>query len=90
MNHEFNTISDKNFLSDYFIQNASFFRLDNVTLGYTINTDMFNAPIRLFVSADNLMVETDYTGIDPEISGGLDNNFYPRSRVVSVGVDLNF
>jgi hypothetical protein len=90
MNHEFNTISDKNFLSDYFIQNASFFRLDNVTLGYTINTDMFNAPIRLFVSADNLMVEADYTGIDPEISGGLDNNFYPRSRVVSVGVDLNF
>ena len=91
LNHEFNTISDKNFLSDYFIQNASFFRLDNITLGYTINKDISVGPIiRLFLSADNLMVVTDYTGIDPEISGGLDNNFYPRSRVASFGVDLNF
>ena len=90
LNHGFNTISDKNFLSDYFIQNASFFRLDNVTLGYTIDNAMMKSPIRLFVSADNLMVVTDYTGIDPELIGGIDNNFYPRSRVVSVGVDLNF
>jgi len=82
--------SDKNAVSDHYIQNASFFKLDNVTLGWTIENVIDNNPMRLYISADNLLTITDYDGIDPEITGGLDSNFYPRSRAVALGLDINF
>ena len=82
--------SDRNNVSDHFIQNASFFRIDNVTLGYTIQNAINNNPLRVYVTGDNLFVETNYDGIDPEITGGIDDNFYPRSRVVALGVDFKF
>jgi len=86
----FNFFSDKNAVSDHYIQNASFFRLDNITLGYTIENFVKNNPMRLYLTADNLLVVTDYDGIDPEITGGIDSNFYPRSRAVAFGLDIKF
>lgn len=82
--------SDKNIVSDHYIQNASFFRLDNITLGYTIENVVGNNPLRVYLTGDNLFVETNYNGIDPEITGGIDNNFYPRSRAIALGLDLKF
>ena len=82
--------SDKNGVSDHHIQNASFFKLDNVTLGWTVDNVIDNNPMRLYISADNLLTITEYEGIDPEITGGLDSNFYPRSRAIALGLDINF
>ena len=82
--------SDKNAVSDHYIQNASFFRIDNITLGYTIENVVGENPLRLYVTGDNLFVETQYNGIDPEITGGIDNNFYPRSRALALGLDIKF
>ena len=89
LNTGFLFFSDKNAVSDHYIQNASFFRIDNMTLGYTINA-MGNNPLRVYLTGDNLFVETKYNGIDPEITGGIDNNFYPRSRAWALGLDFNF
>ena len=82
--------SDKNAVSDHYIQNASFFKLDNVTLGWTVDNVIDNNPMRLYISADNLLTITEYDGIDPEITGGIDSNFYPRSRAIALGLDINF
>lgn len=79
------------YLSDYYIQNASFLRLDNITLGYTLNR-LFksNASIRVYGTAQNPFVITKYTGVDPEFDGGLDKTVYPRPRVFLAGVSVNF
>ena len=82
--------------SDRWIEDGSFIRLQNVTLGYTFNTDRFNK-LRLYVSADNLFVLTKYTGYDPEIntfasgtvpSLGIDYTNYPRARTFTVGLNI--
>ena len=82
--------SDKNGVSDHYIQNASFFKLDNVTLGWTVDNVIDNNPMRLYISADNLLTITEYDGVDPEITCGIDSNFYPRSRAIALGLDINF
>jgi iron complex outermembrane receptor protein len=46
--------------------------------------------LRLYFSADNVLVETKYDGIDPEITGGIDDNFYPRSKVFAICLNFNF
>ena len=87
----FLSINDKSLISDHFIENASFLRIDNITIGYTTNieSDKLDLPIRFYISLDNPEVITNYSGIDPEIFGGIDNNFYPRSRTISFGMDIN-
>ncbi|PWD99287.1 SusC/RagA family TonB-linked outer membrane protein [Marinilabilia rubra] len=82
---------DPNYFSDYYVQNASFFRLDNVTLGYNVN-DLLNSglKIRVYGSVDNVLVVSEYDGIDPEISDGIDNNMYPRPRTYMMGVNVSF
>lgn len=77
------------YFSDHYIQNASFLRVDNVTLGYKL-PDM--GPLktgRLSFTVQNPILVTQYTGIDPEISGGIDNNIYPRSRTFLLGLSFN-
>ncbi|MDB5086798.1 MAG: TonB-linked outer membrane protein SusC/RagA family [Mucilaginibacter sp.] len=78
-------------LSDYYIQNASFFRMDNMSVGYTFPT-YANNRLKLHISAgvQNVFVITGYKGLDPEISGGLDNNFFPRPRIYQLGLNANF
>ncbi|HEX6429590.1 MAG TPA: SusC/RagA family TonB-linked outer membrane protein, partial [Niastella sp.] len=78
-------------LSDYYIQNASFLRMDNLTIGYNVGR-FYNdkATLRLNAGIQNVFVITKYKGIDPEISAGVDNNFYPRPRIFSLSASLGF
>lgn len=78
-------------LSSYYIQNASFLRMDNITLGYTFNK-LFNENqmARVYFTVQNPFVITKYDGLDPEVNGGIDNNIYPRPRVFMLGLSLNF
>ena len=78
--------------SDWYLENGSYFRLKNLTLGYNFNTlsNKLNHA-KIFISADNLFTITDYTGIDPEVGyNGLDNGRYPLSKVYSIGLNLQF
>ena len=77
--------------SDFYLENASFFRMDNITLGYTFDqllTEKLNG--RVSFTVQNAFVVTDYSGLDPEVSSGIDNNIYPRPRTYMVGLNLNF
>jgi TonB-dependent starch-binding outer membrane protein SusC len=83
------------YLSDYYIENASFFRLDNINFGYDAGTVKFigdRSALRLSASIQNVFVITKYRGLDPENSSdnGTDNNIYPRPRVFSIGLNLSF
>jgi TonB-linked SusC/RagA family outer membrane protein len=79
-----------NYLSDYFVQNASFLRMDNLGLGYNFGQIFNDKHINLRVSANcqNVFVVTKYIGIDPEIASGIDNNTYPRPRTYTLGINL--
>lgn len=79
------------YFSDYYIENASFLRMDNVNLGYNFGKIMKGkAGIRLSANVQNVFIITKYSGLDPEIAGGIDNNFYPRPGGYSLGVNLDF
>ena len=77
-------------LSDYYIQNASFFRIDNITAGYSFNGLFGKMGGRVYLTVQNPIVFTKYDGLDPEISGGVDNSFYPRPITFMLGLNLNF
>lgn len=79
------------YFSDYYVQNASFFRLDQVAIGYSF-MDVFNKDIniRLSLTGQNLFVITNYEGLDPEIFGGIDNNIYPRPLTILMGIRVDF
>lgn len=77
-------------LSDYYIQNGSFVRMDNVFVGYNLGRLFRSFNMSLTGSVQNVFVITDYKGIDPEISDGIDKNFYPRPRIYALGINLNF
>ncbi len=77
--------------SDYYLEDASFFRIDNITLGYTIPARILKTgSLKLSATIQNALVITNYSGIDPEVDGGIDNNIYPRPRIYQFGVSLNF
>ena len=76
--------------SDYYIENASFVRMDNINLGYNVGRICKNAMLRISANVQNVFVITKYSGLDPEIPSGIDNNFYPRPRNYSIGVNLDF
>lgn len=77
--------------SDYFIQNASFLKCDNITLGYSFNhIGKSNINGRLYATVQNVFTITDYKGIDPEVFGGYDSAIYPRPFTGIIGVSLNF
>lgn len=94
---------DKRIFSDIFVEDASFLRLDNVTLGYNFG-DVFGdrSSLRIFASGQNLFVVTKYKGIDPEVTSmsfnngfaeatvGIDNGYYQRPRVYSLGLNFQF
>jgi iron complex outermembrane receptor protein len=77
--------------SDYYIQDASFIRLDNVSVGYTFNQkENATSLVKLTLAAQNILVITNYDGLDPEISGGIDKNLYPRPITFTLGLNVNF
>jgi iron complex outermembrane receptor protein len=75
------------YFSDYYLEDGSFLRLDNITLGYNFNNLGGRTNLRLYATANNLFLLTNYTGLDPEV-GGIDNNPYPRSRSMVFGLTL--
>jgi len=77
--------------SDYYIQDASFLKMDNITLGYNFeNIKNGDVRLRLYSTIQNVFTVTDYDGLDPEINGGIDNNFYPRPQTLLFGFNVNF
>ncbi len=76
------------YFSDAYIERADFIRLDNISLGYTIPFSKMT--LRTSLTATNLFVITKYDGLDPEISNGIENNFYPRTRDIVLGLNFTF
>jgi TonB-dependent starch-binding outer membrane protein SusC len=81
------------YLSDYYIENASFLRLDNINFGYNAGK-IFGSTTstRITANVQNVFVITKYKGLDPENSNdtGVDNNIYPRPRIFTLGVNVDF
>ena len=86
----FENLTENSLLSDHYIQEASFFKIDNITLGYTIPDFLGEYNLRIYGSLQNVATFTNYDGIDPEIYGGIDNNFYPRPRTGVFGINIEF
>jgi outer membrane receptor protein involved in Fe transport len=80
----------RQFTTDYFVSNASFFRIDNVSAGYRFDNIINKLSARISFTVQNLLTVSNYEGIDPEVDGGIDNNFYPRPRTYTLGVNLTF
>lgn len=82
-----------NYLSDYYLENASFLRIDNINAGYNFGKiKNSKAVLRLNASVQNVFVITKYSGADPENanSTGVDNNIYPRPRIYTIGASIDF
>jgi iron complex outermembrane receptor protein len=82
--------TNNQYFSDYYIQNASFFRMDNINFGYDAGEIMKNVRLRLTANVQNAFVITQYRGLDPEVNGGIDNQIYPRPRIFAFGLNLDF
>ena len=80
----------RQFLSDYYVENASFLKMDNLTLGYNAGKISKWCSLNLTAMVQNVFCITKYSGVDPEISNGLDMSFYPRPRIFSLSVGLEF
>jgi TonB-linked SusC/RagA family outer membrane protein len=81
----------RNFWSDYYLENASFLRMDNAFVNYNVGK-VWNdrANLRLSLNVQNVFVITKYSGLDPEVGGGIDGSVYPRPRMYALGVNLDF
>jgi iron complex outermembrane receptor protein len=87
--------------SDYYVENASFFKMDNLSVGYNLDKVFDKVKARVSFTVQNAFVITKYSGIDPEVNGGrdlngventngIDNNLYPRPRTFLLGVNVAF
>ena len=77
-------------LSDYFLEDASFIRCENISLGYAFEPLNNGMQIQASLTVNNAFLITKYSGQDPENFGGIDDNFYPRPRVVTLGLNFDF
>lgn len=77
-------------LSDYFLEDATFLRCENIILGYRFNKFYKSTSLRIYGALNNPFIITKYTGQDPENFNSIDNNFYPRPRVYTVGLSFDF
>ena len=78
------------YFSDYYVQNASFFKMDNINIGYDAGEVFKGARLRITANVQNVFTITKYTGLDPEVGGGIDNRIYPRPRIYALGVNVDF
>jgi TonB-dependent starch-binding outer membrane protein SusC len=79
------------YFSDVYVEDASFLRMDNISVGYTFDPLRTGQRVRVFGTVQNVFTMTDYTGVDPEAGvNGIDNNLYPRSRTFTAGMDVRF
>jgi hypothetical protein len=79
------------YYSSYYVENASFFKMDNISLGYNFS-QLSNLKVkgRVSFTVQNAFFITKYKGLDPEVNNGIDNNIYPRPRVYLMSLNLNF
>ena len=77
------------YLSDYWVEDGSFFKIDRITLSYLFDLGK-GGSLNLFGTVQNVATFTNYSGIDPEVFGGIDNNMYPRPRTYIIGLKYNF
>ena len=90
-----NAYDASSYLSDRWVQNASFLKLDNITVGYSFQ-NLFKCGSydgiagRLYATVNNVFTITKYKGIDPEVFGGIDNSVYPRPFSMVLGLSLSF
>ena len=77
------------YLSDYWVEDGSFFKIDRITLSYLFDLGK-GGNLNLFGTVQNVATFTNYSGIDPEVFGGIDNNMYPRPRTYIIGLKYNF
>jgi TonB-linked SusC/RagA family outer membrane protein len=92
--------SSNNLFSDYFVEDASFFRIQNIQLGYSLPSTFIEkvgfSKVRLYASVNNALTLTKYRGFDPAansgdpISGGIDYGYYPTPRIYMLGINVNF
>ncbi len=87
---EFINGGTERYFSDYYVQDASFIKFDNVSLGYTFDKFLTLSKVRLYGSVRNVATFTKYTGPDPEVFGGIDYNVYPKPRTYTIGLNVNF
>lgn len=80
----------RQYLSDYYVENASFLKMDNLSLTYNAGkiSDLFN--LNVAATVQNVVTVTKYTGVDPEVPSGMDNSFYPRPRIFSLSIGIEF
>lgn len=80
----------RQYLSDYYVENASFLKLDNLSLSYNVGKINKWASLTVSAMVQNVFTITGYSGTDPEVPNGMDNSFYPRPRTYSVSLGLQF
>lgn len=82
------------YFSDHFVQDASFVRMDHLTAGYSFDKVNFAKNLRVYLTLQNPLIITKYSGLDPEVynplNPGVDGNIYPRSRTFLLGVNASF
>ncbi len=82
--------NSRQYLSDYYVENASFLKMDNISLGYNFGKISKYCSLNVSAMCQNVFTITKYSGVDPEVPNGIDNTFYPRPRTFSVSVGLEF
>ncbi len=90
---ELQRTTERQLLSDHYIERADFLRIDYISVGYDfgrLKALKERVALRASLTINNLAVVTSYKGLDPEIIGGIDNNIYPRPRVYSLNLSFNF
>ncbi|MDP5096534.1 MAG: TonB-dependent receptor, partial [Flavobacterium sp.] len=87
----FQNQNGENVLSDMYVENGSFLRMDYATIGYTFPKWLEGkASLRLFTGLQNPFIITKYSGLDPEINGGIDSTIYPRQKQILFGANVKF
>ncbi len=87
------TISEQQKYSDMFLENTTFFRMDDINVGYTFDKiKNWGGKIRVAASVQNVFTITKYSGLDPEltVADGVDNNLIPRPRLYTLRLNINF
>ena len=80
----------RQYLSDYYVENASFLKLDNLSLTYNVGKISKWASLTVSALVQNVFTITGYSGTDPEVPNGMDKSFYPRPRTYSLSFGLQF
>ena len=92
LNHSYlkTGFQNRQYLSDYYVENASFLKMDNLTLGYNFGRITRWFSLNASAMIQNVFCITKYNGVDPEVPNGMDNSFYPRPRTFSLSLGLEF